>query len=79
MREAVLPRFRGQHLKCWSAASSTGEEAYTLAMVLASHHQGSWQILGTDINAEVIEKAKKVFIPYKGQRIFPNIICISIA
>nr|WP_283105111.1 CheR family methyltransferase [Shewanella dokdonensis] len=72
IREAVLPRFRGQHLKCWSAASSTGEEAYTLAMVLASHHQGSWQILGTDINAEVIEKAKKGIYPIQRAENIPK-------
>ncbi|MGE4259884.1 CheR family methyltransferase [Shewanella sp.] len=72
IRESVLPLFRGQHLKCWSAASSTGEEAYTLAMVLASHHQGSWQIIGTDINAEVIEKAKKGVYPMQRAENIPK-------
>jgi chemotaxis protein methyltransferase CheR len=50
-------------LRIWSAGCSTGEEAYSLAILL---HQlipdlFNWNflILGTDINAEVIEIAKK--------------------
>jgi chemotaxis protein methyltransferase CheR len=46
----------------WSAACSTGEEPYTLAMVLSEfgeRHQGlDFSILGTDISTHVLEKAR---------------------
>src|SRR5690606_6896898 len=46
-------------LKVWSAASSTGAEAYTLAMVLADlaaqRHDFRFAILGTDISTTVLE------------------------
>lgn len=46
--------------KVWSAASSTGEEAYTLAMVLHRHlPQGrSFKILASDIDTNVIATGK---------------------
>ncbi|MBU1620324.1 MAG: protein-glutamate O-methyltransferase CheR [Gammaproteobacteria bacterium] len=48
-------------LRIWSAAASTGEEAYSLAMLLAEQlgllH--NWRLTGTDINNEVLEQAKK--------------------
>jgi len=46
--------------RIWSAASSSGEEAYTLAMILADEIgiDESWEILGTDISSEVIASAK---------------------
>ncbi len=51
--------------KIWSAASSTGEEAYSTAMVLAEKfglHSG-WSILGTDINSDVVNQARRGLYP----------------
>lgn len=47
-----------QTLRVWSAASSSGEEAYTLAMLLAEHCQQPWQVLGSDISTRVLERAR---------------------
>jgi chemotaxis protein methyltransferase CheR len=46
--------------RLWSAASSSGEEAYSIAMVLDDFfgNKGKWAIFGSDINSVVIEKAK---------------------
>lgn len=48
--------------KVWSAAASTGAEAYTAAMVLADRasRRGDfeWGILGTDINTQVLQQAR---------------------
>jgi len=47
--------------KAWSAACSTGEEAYSMAIILASCFQSSdenlWNIFGSDISTRVLEKA----------------------
>lgn len=57
----ILPRLvkNTDRLKVWSAACSTGEEPYTLAMVIAKHMPLSKvTILATDIDDEVIARAK---------------------
>jgi chemotaxis protein methyltransferase CheR len=46
-------------LRIWSAASSIGVEAYTIAMITG----GMCEILGTDINDNVIKKARMGFYP----------------
>jgi len=50
----------GKHLKVWCAGCSTGEEAYTLAMVLnefaEQHPEFRYSILATDISARVLEQ-----------------------
>jgi chemotaxis protein methyltransferase CheR len=58
----VVPRTlrQGQVYRVWSAASSNGAEAYTIAMILA--HQlgidGAWGVLGTDISNKVLKLAR---------------------
>jgi chemotaxis protein methyltransferase CheR len=48
-----------QNLKIWSAACSTGDEPYSLAMVLSKHMPiNKIKILATDIDKQVLEKAK---------------------
>ena len=50
-----------EKLSVWSAASSTGEEAYTLAMVLdkaLKNTSKSFEILGSDIDTNVLSKAQ---------------------
>ncbi|MFF5296830.1 CheR family methyltransferase [Paractinoplanes globisporus] len=61
LRDVVVPaRDRGRPLRLWSAASSTGEEAYTAAMVLSeSLAEGPWEIVGTDISSRVVENARR--------------------
>jgi chemotaxis protein methyltransferase CheR len=68
LRESILPRLiesrRGERrLRIWSAASSTGQEAYSLAMMIADHlpEIASWdvKIIGTDISQQVVEYARR--------------------
>lgn len=54
----------GQSLRAWSAASSSGEEAYTLAMLFSEYAKTSqWEITGTDISTRILEKAKQGLYP----------------
>jgi chemotaxis protein methyltransferase CheR len=46
--------------RVWSAASSTGEEAYSIAMLLDDClGRRPWQVYGSDISTRVIEIARK--------------------
>lgn len=50
-----------RHLQVWCAASSTGEEPYTLALLLNSAFQGTnvtFEITATDIDTNVLQTAK---------------------
>src|SRR6185369_3291595 len=67
LENSILPdliasrRGRGQRLRIWSAGCSTGEEAYSLAILLSRliPDQREWQItiLATDINSSALGKA----------------------
>ncbi|MCD7033364.1 protein-glutamate O-methyltransferase CheR [Metabacillus sp. GX 13764] len=56
----ILPELlRGRSFKAWSAACSTGEEPYTMAMILSSHFPaGSYKLLATDLDENAIARAK---------------------
>lgn len=65
-RNKVLPyfheRIKDRDLRVWSAGCSSGEEPYTLAMILQEYFERekeSWdkKILATDISANVLQKA----------------------
>ncbi len=59
--------------KIWSAASSTGEEAYSAALILHDHlGPGKWSVLGTDISTESITSAKEGFFPIEGAERIPE-------
>jgi chemotaxis protein methyltransferase CheR len=52
--------------RVWSAASSSGEEPYTIAMVLADVlGEASWEVIGSDISSRVLEKARSGHYPMK--------------
>jgi chemotaxis protein methyltransferase CheR len=65
IRTALLPRLKAekrdtQNLRFWSAASSTGQEAYSLGMLLLEEGLQDWntQILGTDFSEKVVTRAR---------------------
>lgn len=67
LRSAVLPalierRQSARVLNIWCAACSTGQEPYTVAMVIDSAFQGlgSWtvRILATDLSREALDRAR---------------------
>jgi chemotaxis protein methyltransferase CheR len=74
LRRTVLPdRPTGRTFRLWSAASSTGEEAYTAAMVLADTlPPGTWEIVGTDISTRVVEGARSALYPIAAAERIPR-------
>lgn len=62
--QAELARGRAQPFRVWSAACSTGEEPYSIAMVLAATMQTTpFEIVGSDISARVLERARTGHYP----------------
>lgn len=62
-----------KRLKIWSAACSTGEEPYSLAMVLSHHLPLSQiQIFATDIDENVLQKAKLGLYPERSIQEVPK-------
>ena len=67
LKNKLLPQFSGQRspLKIWSAASSSGQEPYSIAMSVLEYQQskpgafpGGVQIVGTDISSTMLEHCK---------------------
>ena len=80
-RDVILPEklaanAQSRTLRIWCAAVSTGQEAYSLAMMLdeVAPRVAGWkiEILGTDISAEVLEKARQgLYSQFEVQRGLP--------
>lgn len=66
LKQQILPELRqlglNRKINIWSAACSTGQEAYSIAMLLRENFPdlcaGKVQILGTDISDEVLARAR---------------------
>lgn len=81
LRERLLPpllenRRTTRKLRIWSAAASTGQEAYSIAMLLRDHfpelHTWNLEIVGTDLSRAALEKAKQgVYSQFEVQRGLP--------
>lgn len=64
LQEEILPGLRpGSNFRVWSAASSTGEEPYSIAMVLKDRCPCEWELLCSDVNRTVVEQAKVGIYP----------------
>lgn len=48
--------------RAWSAACSTGEEVYSLAMTLAPW-LADWEVVGTDVSTRAVERARRGLYP----------------
>jgi len=73
LSELTSRRRRDGSFRVWSAASSSGEEAYTIAMVLAETLGGApWEIVGTDISTQVLGKAQLGHYPMERANGIPS-------
>ena len=59
LREKIFPFFsKNGPCRIWSAAASSGEEAYSIAMEMAEYfNKDSWEVFGSDISTKVLKKA----------------------
>lgn len=77
LQDKIFPRLlqNNKKLKIWSAACSTGEEPYSLAMVLSNYLPLSQiSILATDLDENAIAKAKAGIYPERSlAEVPPNI------
>ena len=68
---------RGRPFRVWSGASSSGEEPYTIAMVLAETlgMAANWEIVASDISLSMLEKAHSGLYPMeRGKGIPPELL-----
>jgi chemotaxis protein methyltransferase CheR len=61
LQDRLLPLWKGGRMfRIWSAASSSGEEAYSLAMLLDDKLSSSnWEVFGSDISSRVLQRASQ--------------------
>lgn len=53
-------RSSGRAVRIWSAASSSGEEPYSIAMTMAEClGDAPWEVIGSDISTRVLERARE--------------------
>lgn len=76
LQNELLPHFYGQHIKAWSAGCSSGEEVYSLAMLLDEEKQAgntsNFTVYGNDISKSILEKAVKAVYPYHAVEAIPQ-------
>jgi len=75
LRDRVLKEVTIKRLRIWSAACSSGEEPYSIAITLLEAIQdiSKWdiKILATDISLEMLKKAKLGVYPLEGVKDVP--------
>lgn len=74
LRQRLIPaRQPGRTLRVWSAACSSGEEPYSIAMVLdEALGREPWEVLGSDISTRVLERARSGLFPIERMAEIPR-------
>ena len=82
MRNVALPEYAAQgrgKIKLWSAGCSTGQEPYTLSMVMSEFIRQNptssirdYSVLATDISTKVLDKAASAIYPMDAVRGIPT-------
>ncbi len=74
LRSHIIPSLwkKDKHIICWSVSCSSGEEAISLAALLAAHNQqgtnGKFTVYASDINTDSLDRLKKGTYPRSSLR-----------
>lgn len=72
LMEVLAEYKRDKELRVWSAACSSGEEVYSLAMVIANNlEHDNWSVLATDVNTTVLGTAERALYPIDARKRIP--------
>lgn len=73
LREQICENWQyGRLFRAWSAASSSGEEAYSMAMIFSEGlPQNCWELIGSDISRKVLDMARAAYYPIEKTRNLP--------
>ena len=76
LRNEVIPLLyrSNRRLKIWSAGCAAGEEAYTLAMILADLGLDKAALVATDVDANALEKAHRGVYTDKSVHNVPDVM-----
>jgi chemotaxis protein methyltransferase CheR len=79
LRQQILPNaVAGKTFRLWSAASSSGEEPYSLAMTLAEGLGTTpWEVIGSDISTQVLAKARAGHYPMQRASTLPQPLLVK--
>lgn len=74
LREQVLAHLpEDRPVRVWSAACSSGEEAYSLAMLLDDVlGTRGWEVMGSDISSRVLQRARRGLYPMARIDLMPS-------
>jgi chemotaxis protein methyltransferase CheR len=85
-KQIVLPTLMAarpnKQIRIWSAACSSGQEPYSLSMILSemAHQLPGWKIdiVGTDLSTEILDRAKEgVYSQFEAQRGLPVTLLVK--
>ncbi|SCY51531.1 CheR family methyltransferase [Pseudomonas flexibilis] len=69
----ILPTLRQRPVRVWCAAASTGEEPYSLAMLLQDKlGDGGWSLLASDLSTRVLGRASQGLYPLQRLELLPQ-------
>jgi chemotaxis protein methyltransferase CheR len=78
LRDKVLPELKKNRIRFWSAACSSGEESFSIGIVLRENIADIWsrdvKILATDISTRMLEKARKALYGEEELRDIPPML-----
>ena len=74
LSETLIPAHpAGAPFRVWSAASSTGEEPYSIAMVLAERlGKAPWEVVASDLSTKVLDLARRGLYPLERAEKIPK-------
>lgn len=74
LRDTILPGLTGARpVRVWSAACSSGEEVYSIAMVMADRlGDRPWEVIGSDISMQMLTRARAAHYPIERAEHIPH-------